>query len=245
MKKLFLLLFFGVFSAFSQTVQSGDELLKAMHKRYDGKWYKTLTFVQKTTQVRADSTTTTSTWYEAFSFPGTMRIDIDTAGTNGMIFTKDSLYSFRNGTLATIRFFVHPLLLLGFDVYFLDPGQASEKLKNLHIDLSIVREDQWQGRPVYVVGANEGDLHSPQFWIDREHLLFVRLLEPGGRGGSQTRETQFNKYERLGGGWISTEVIFKLDGRLQMKEEYSELRANPALDLKLFDPLSWKTVRWR
>ena len=245
MKKLLLLFFIGVLTAIGQTVQNGDELLKTMHERYAGKWYKTLTFVQKTTQIRADSTISTSTWYEAFSFPGTMRIDIDTAGTNGMIFTKDSLFSFRNGTLAATRVFVHPLLLLGFDVYFLDPGQTSEKLKNLHINLTIVREDQWQGRPVYVVGAKEGDLHSAQFWVDREHLLFVRLLEPGGRGGSQTRETQFSKYERLGGGWISTEVIFKLDGNVQMTEEYTELRANPQLDLKLFDPLSWKKARWR
>jgi len=30
-----------------------------------------------------------------------------------------------------------------------------------------------------------------------------------------------------------------------MTEEYTELRANPQLDLKLFDPLSWKKARWR
>ena len=245
MKKLFLLILIGVIPASGQSVQNGNELLTAMRERYNDKWYKTLTFVQKTTQIRADSTTSTSTWYEAFSFPGTMRIDIDSAGTNGMILTRDSLYSFRNGTLAATRFFIHPLLLLGFDVYFLNPAQSSERLKNLHIDLTIVREDQWQGRPVYVVGAKEGDLHSVQFWVDRERLLFVRLLEPGGRGGSQTRETQFNKYERLGDGWISTEVVFKLDGKLQMTEEYTEVRANPQLDLRLFDPLSWKTSRWR
>lgn len=97
MKKLLLLFFIGVLPAMGQTVQNGNELLKAMHERYAGKWYKTLTFVQKTSQIRPDSTTSTSTWYEAFSFPGTMRIDIDTAGTNGMIFTKDYLYSFRKG----------------------------------------------------------------------------------------------------------------------------------------------------
>jgi len=77
MKKLLLLFFIGVLTAIGQTVQNGDELLKTMHERYAGKWYKTLTFVQKTTRIRADSTISTSTWYEAFSFPGTMRIDID------------------------------------------------------------------------------------------------------------------------------------------------------------------------
>src|SRR3990172_2863387 len=77
MKRLLLFLFIGVVSANGQEAQTGSELLKSMHDRYAGKWYKTLTFVQKTTQIRADSTISTSTWYEAFSFPGTMRIDID------------------------------------------------------------------------------------------------------------------------------------------------------------------------
>jgi hypothetical protein len=31
-------------------------------------------------------------------------------------------------------------------------------------------------RPVYVVGAKQGDVHSPQFWIDKKQLSFVRML---------------------------------------------------------------------
>ena len=83
-----------------------------------------------------------------------------------------------------------------------------EKLKGLKFDLSIFREDNWQGRPVYVVGARQGDLHSPQFWIDRKNLYFVRMIRPAGKDGAQTQETQFNKYQKLGGGWMSPEVIF-------------------------------------
>jgi len=43
-------------------------------------------------------------------------------------------------------------------------ADAIEKLKGLKFDLSIEREETWQGRPVYVVGARAGDLHSAQFW---------------------------------------------------------------------------------
>ena len=120
-----------------------------------------------------------------------------------------------------------------------------EKLKGLKFDLSIFREDKWQGRPVYVVGAKQGDLHSQQFWIDQKNMCFVRMLRPGGKDGAQTQETQFSKYVKLGGGWMSPEVIFMVDGKVVTTEEYSDLRANVSLDSKLFDPQYFATVHWK
>jgi hypothetical protein len=140
---------------------------------------------------------------------------------------------------------IHSFLLLGFDVYFLPVRQTLAKLKEFQFDLSILREDSWQDRPIYVVGAKKGDSHSPQFWIDKERLYFVRLLQPAGEDGSQTQEVQFNKYVRLAGCWISPEVVIKLDGEVVMTEEYSRIKAGGKLDPKLFDPERWGTVRWR
>ena len=71
------------------------------------------------------------------------------------------------------------------------------------------------------------------------------MLRPVGRDGAQTQETQFNKYQKLGGGWMSPEVIFSVDGKTVTTEEYSELRAGVTLPDKLFDPQSFATVHWR
>ncbi len=49
----------------------------------------------------------------------------------------------------------------------------------------------------------------------------------------------------LGGGWMAPEVIFKVDGQIRTTEEYSEMRANPPLDGRLFDPQYWTSVHWR
>jgi hypothetical protein len=84
-----------------------------------------------------------------------------------------------------------------------------------------------------------------EFWIDKESLAFVRLLQPAGWDGAQTQEVQYNKYERLSGGWISPEVIIKLDDKIIMTEEYSEIKAGVKLDPRLFDPQHWQTARWR
>ena len=45
------------------------------------------------------------------------------------------------------------------------------------------------------------------------------------KDGTQTQETQFNKYQKLGGGWIAAEVIFMVDGKVVTTE--STLRFVP------------------
>jgi outer membrane lipoprotein-sorting protein len=226
-------------------ITNTDELIAAMQQKYAKSWYKTATFVQKTTNIDQDGNKKVETWYEAMQLPGSLRIDFTpTKDGNGILFTDNQIYSFKNGKMDRNQPFVHPLMVLGFDIYALPQADVIEKLKGLKFDLSVFHEDTWQGRPVYVVGAREGDLHSPQFWIDQKNLYFVRLLRPG-RDGAQTQETQFNKYQKLGGGWMSPEVIFMIDGKVVTTEEYSDLRANVPLPEKLFDPQSFATVHWK
>ena len=70
----------------------GRALLGGMHDRYDGKWFRTMTFVQRTTQRRPDGTEQVTTWYEAQRGPR-LRIDFgDPALGNGALYTADSLY---------------------------------------------------------------------------------------------------------------------------------------------------------
>lgn len=227
-------------------ITTTKQLVAAMQKKYAKSWYKTATFVQKTTNIDKDGNKKVETWYEAMSLPGSLRIDFTpTKDGNGILFTNGQIYSFKNGKVDNNRSFVHPLMVLGFDIYGLPQNDVIEKLKGLKFDLSIFREDTWQGRPVYVIGAKQGDLHSPQFWIDKKNLYFVRMLRPTGKDGAQTHETQFNKYVKLGGGWMSPEVIFMVDGKVVTTEEYSELKANIALDSKLFDPQYFATVHWK
>lgn len=249
MRSILMLLFLilsGAPSAYAAKIKTTEDLVLAMQKKYARSWYKTATFVQKTTDYDKDGNKKVSTWYEALSVPGSLRIDFTPVKDgNGILFTDRKLFSFKDGKQENSRPYVHPLMILGFDIYKLPAADAIETLKNLKFDLSILREDTWQGRPVYVVGAKQGDLHSPQFWIDQKNLYFVRMLRPAGKDGTQTQESQFNKYERLGGGWMAPEVIFKIDDRVVTTEEYSELRANPALDSKLFDPQYWTSVHWR
>jgi hypothetical protein len=228
-------------------IKNAEDLIGAMRKKYEKKWYQNTTFKQLTTDIDKDGAKKEAVWYEAISMPGRLRIDFDPAKDgNGVLFINDKIYTFKSGKLEGSRPLIHPLVLLAFDVYFLPVDQTLAKLKQLKFDLATLREDTWQGRPVYVVGAKAGDLHSPQFWIDQKRLYFVRMFRPAGKDGVMTSETQFNKYQKLGGGWIAPEVIFMIDGKTTTTEAYSEIRANIDLDESLFDPEKWTTAKqWR
>ena len=246
MKALYplLLLLTLVIPTFSVDYRSGEEVLTAMHKKYEGKWYKTLTFEQKTTNYKPDGTSEAHTWYEAFSMPGKLRIDMTPLEKgDGVIFAGGRIYPFRDGKMGNARDFVHPLLVLGFDVYGQPVETTAAQLKGLGIDLSVVHEEPWQGSTAIVVGAKQGDLTTPQFWIDKKNLYFVRLIELGGRDKKSVQETQFNAYQKAnGGGWVSAEVKFFVDGKIVTTEEYTNIKTGIALLPDLWDPEKWTTA---
>src|SRR5436190_14516511 len=116
--KLLLLLSLLTTVSFAMEIRTGDDLVAAMHKKYAGKWYRTLTFVQKTIHHQPDGTTTSEMWHEAMTVPGKLRIDfVDSKTGDGILFSDGKIYSYRDGKPAAGRAFVHPLLVLGFDVY--------------------------------------------------------------------------------------------------------------------------------
>ena len=228
---------------FAVNIKSGDDLIAAMQKKYAGKWYKTLTFVQKTIHHQPDGTTTSEMWHEAMSVPGNLRIDfVDSTTGDGILFADGKLYSYRDGKPATGRPFVHPLLVLGFDVYMQPIGTTIGQIKGMGIDMSVIHQDKWQGRMVYVIGAKQGDLNTPQFWVDKKNLLFVRLIQLGGKDKKTVQETQFNKYVKSGGGWVSAEVKFFVDGKLTTTEEYTDIQTGMQLKSDLWDPEKWFTA---
>ena len=229
-----------------QPPRSARELLQAMHDRYAGKWYRTLSFTQHNTATHPDGTQEHSTWREYATLPGRLRIDFLPADSGqGYIFRSDSIYVFKHDSLLSAGPFIHPLLVLGFDVYFNAVDSTAAKLAKVPFDLSVMREDTWQGRPVWVVGAAKGDLHHSQFWVDQERLVFVRMLQPGQRDTASTSESIFDTYQPLAGTWVSPRVAFSLNGKPVWLEEYVDLVANAPLDGAIFDPAKFAVARPR
>src|SRR3954451_16830554 len=73
-------------------------LLKAMHDRYDGKFLKTMSFLQNNTQYTSTGAEKKSQWSEHIEVPGKLRIAFLPATTkSGLVQVDDKVASFDNG----------------------------------------------------------------------------------------------------------------------------------------------------
>ncbi len=241
--KTLLAAFVLLFAAASSPPPGGRELLRQMHDRYAGHWYRTLTFVQQNTATHPDGSTEHSIWKEYAAIPGRLRIDFQPGDSgNGALFANDSQFTFAHDSLRAAVAFVHPLMVLGFDVYAQPVERTIAQLEGLKIDLSVVHEESWHGRQVLVVGARAGDLRARQFWIDKGRLVFVRMLQPG-RDTTKTSDIRFEDYRQVGPAWVSARVEFLTDGQQRWLEEYTEIKTDVALPDGLFDPRRWRESR--
>jgi hypothetical protein len=223
---------------------SGEGVVAAMHDRYAGKWYNTLTFKQKTSRLLATGKWDVQTWYEALKVPGRLRIDFEpVAGGNGVMYARDSQFVASNNKVVRAEPGVNDLLLLGFDVYGNPPARTSALLRRQGFDMSRVHMDTFGGRPMIVVGALQGDLRRKQFWVDADRMLFTRLIEAAPRDSTQVQDIRFVNYEPRGTGWVSPRVEIYVGDRLIFSEDYTDVRTNVPLDESLFDPTPWKNAK--
>jgi hypothetical protein len=229
------------------TPKTGTEVLQRMHDAYAGKWYHTLAFVQQTTAYRG-ATPTVTTWYEALRHTdnhGTqLRIDVgEPAAGNGMLYTADSMWRMRDGKLAAQSDQGNEFLPMIEGVYVQPIVKTLEQIKGFGVDMSKVSSGKWQDRPVWIVGAaSAADSTSPQFWIDIDRKVVVRMLMSSGATGSALMDIHLDGYVPLGGGWLATKIAMLVGGKPRQTEVYSQWKANIDLAPGLFDPATWSTT---
>jgi hypothetical protein len=244
--RLFALLFPLVLLGPHAAPKSGEELIRQMHARYAGKWYHNLTFVQTTTFPDKPA----QTWYEAGTIPGKLRIDIAPLDSmNAFMFVGDSAIVFQGGKRAAAHEDRNLLMTLGFDVYGQAPATTIEQLKAQSMDLSKIREDNWNGIKVWVVGADKGDSATNQFWIEQKRLLFVRLIEshPSQKnpsGPPNLLDITFENYQPLAKAWIAPRCVIKVNGKEVQREDYRDIRADVKLQSDLYDTERYHKPTW-
>jgi hypothetical protein len=228
-------------SAPADQPKTGQDLVAAMHARYASTWYETLSFVQGV--VYADGRPAQD-WWEALRIPGRLRIDMPPmdAPSRTVIYRGETRTLFDQGKLTGSSRNPNLLLVLGFDVYRQPPETTVALLQKEGFDLAKLREDSWEGRPAYVVGADAGDTVSSQFWIEKERLLFLRLVQKNKAG--VVSDIRFTKYEPLGRAWLATIVQFLSDGKETFREIYRDWRVDPAVTEDQFDVDAWKPPTW-
>src|SRR6202171_2710554 len=92
----------GSISTVHATTSSG--LIRAMHERYDGKYLKTISFLQNNTAYTTAGQEQKSQWYEHIEIPGKLRIAfLPASQKSGLVQIDDRVASFDNGIRVDFR----------------------------------------------------------------------------------------------------------------------------------------------
>lgn len=219
-------------------------LVGAMRDKYDGKYLRTLTFLQNNTRYTSTGEEQKSQWYEHVEAPGKLRIAfLPASQKSGLVQVGERVASFDNGMRIDFRPSVNPLLLLTVDTYSAPAASVLRALDSLGVDTKVVRTDEWEGRPVYVVGARAGDTTSNQVWIDAEHLRLARFIQRVGRGErAMLNEIRVRTYREIEGYQIPTDILTLRNGRPVWREQRTDIRVNVELPANVFDQALWRDI---
>jgi hypothetical protein len=218
--------------------QTGRDVVARMHDRWQGKWFRTFTFVQRTTfpDKRAQ------TWYETIANPGRLRIDFGPVDSmNTAIIKNDSVYQFKRGQPSGPHPYPNTLGIVLSDVYAQPVAETVAQLERHGVDLSKLRADTLRGQRVWVIGAAAGDSTSSQLWIDQQRLLLVRIRESGPGGTTMVGDV----LRRASGAIpVETQMAFSEGGKEIQREEYTQLAFDAVLDSSVFETSKWKRPGW-
>jgi hypothetical protein len=222
-------------------ITSSRNLVREMHDRYSGKWYKTLTFQQTNTFYTSAGKEQKSEWMQRLSVPGRLRIDFLPLSTkSGLLIQNNRVITFDNGRRVDSRRSIQPVLTMTGDVYAIPASIVIRRLDSLGVDLDKFHEESWQGRRVYVMGAEKGDLESNQIWIDADKMLLLRFIQRDKRGDRfVVTDTHVGDYRDVEGYPIAFEFTSYRDGKIFFKERYENLKVNEPIAPELFDPSRW------
>jgi outer membrane lipoprotein-sorting protein len=242
MERNLLISFLILFLAVSRTGPAGsEEVLKKMHERFAGKWYKTFSFNQTTEIYHNDSLKQTETWYENIKFPNDFRIDFGNPDSgNAVIFKNDSSYYFRNGQMAQARPYEDDLTFLLGGMYFYQFDEVTTKMKLFGYNLDKFHEDTWKGKDVYVIGAAKGEDSVNQLWVEKENYSPVRMIKYENK---TKEEAFFENHVKLGGGFTETLVHFFINDKLVQVEKYHDLKSDVEVNPAIFDPVDFVKLK--
>jgi hypothetical protein len=224
-------------------IASSSRLINEMHDRYAGKWYKTLTF-QQTNTFYSGGREQKSQWVQRLQVPGRLRIDfMPLTSKSGLLIQNNRVITFDNGRRVDTRRSIQPVLTLTGDVYAIPASITLRRVDSLGVDLEKFHEERWDGRRVYVMGAEKGDMESNQIWVDADKLLLLRFIQRDKRGDRIiVTDTRVGDYRDVNGYPVAFEFTSYRDGKVFFKEKYENLKVNEPIAPEVFDPSRWSST---
>lgn len=212
--------------------RNGLEVIGWMRYAHPSRELRTLAFTMTRTRV-ADSSTSESLAYARL--PGAMRTDAVSGDATSLVRDRYRASVFRRGRRVSTLRGVDLRTLLAFDVFAEGIDTTIMWLDSARVRFGLARQDDWEGRRVWVVGANAGDDTSTQFWVDARRWRVVRVIQPEPENPRLVSDTRYLDFDDLLDTPVPTRVEVWRNGRLVEQHALKNFVANPELPSRAFD----------
>lgn len=211
------------FASCTHKIDSTESMIKEIVNRYNGKWFKQIKFSHTTSFYENDSVTRTESWIEEYNYPSQLIIKTNAENSSdGQLYRNDSIYIFEDNVITLKKKMTHDLVILSLDIYSMPLDEIMNRFESLDYDISKFRVDTYNGRKVYVIGADKGDNNINQIWYDAENLLLIKMIKNTPNG---LHEISLNNYINIDGqGWIEQEMVVKINSKLFLTEKYYNIQ---------------------
>ena len=194
------------------------------------------TFKQETVRYDEDGTIRdTSIWSEYVQYPNNFKIEIgDPSNGNSNLWRNDSVYIMRADEIVHSGNEYQASLLLKNGYFYYDMDDIKWRLDSLGVNYSEFHKSDYNGLPVYVVGAIPGDLSKPQVWYHAKEHYVIRRFD--FTRNNKLLEVRYSKHQKHNGCWIEGQVDIYIDDELRQYERYFDIDASSTISSSIFDP---------
>lgn len=212
-----------------------------MRRAHPSRELRSLAFLQ-TTYDSGRSASVESRVYA--SLPGKMRVDLlPVSSRSGYVHDRQRLAVFRAGRRVSTVNRVDLRTLLAFDLFAQAIDTTIMWLDTARVRFGLHRRGEWDGRPVWIVGALEGDLTSSQFWVDAERWRVVRVIQREPRPPNLVFDVRYLEFTELLDVPVPTRVQLWREGKLVEEQLLTEFAINPSLPRRTFDLSRWRAIK--
>ena len=217
------------------TPRNGLEVIGAIKRAHPSRELRTLAFTVRTTEHR-DSGERQVVSRAYARLPGKHKVTrLPTSLQTGFARDRQWLSVFERGErVASVRR-MDLVSLLAYDLFGQSIDTTIMWLDTARVRYGIARRDYFEGQDVWVVGAEEGDDRTPQFWVDAFRWRLVRVIQHDPRATDNVIDVRFTEFQEYLDVPLPVRILVYRNGRLAETQEISQVTMNPRLSARTFD----------
>ena len=221
--------------------KNGLEVIGAMHRAHPANELRAVRFIATIREALVD-TTRVRTATALVSFPGKFRLEY-WASRSGVVRDRERLAVFEGGRRVAATSRIDLAQLLAYDVYAQRIDLSIQSLDVARVRLGLMRRDRWDGRDVWVVGADEGDTLSTQFWVEDDRWRVLRVIQRDPRRPADRLDIRFRDFDDVMRVPLPTRIDVYRNGQLAQEQTITDLTPNPSVPRRAFDLARWRDLK--